>query len=82
MSRPRRAFPQAHRPVLVEWIDSVHSTGWSPVREPSDMRCVSAGFLVAKTADRVTLAINRDGDRFGHFMEIPRVAVTRIRTLR
>lgn len=69
-------------PVLVEWIDSVQTMGWGELHEPSDMRCVSVGILVSKTKDRLTLAVNYDGDSFGHFMEIPLVAIKKIRKLK
>lgn len=74
--------PKAPVPVLVEWIDSVQSIGWGELHEPSDLTCWSAGFLVSKTKDRVTLALNWDGAEHGMTMEIPRVAVKKIRKLK
>lgn len=73
---------KSHVPVIVSWIDSVQSLGCGELHSPSDMTCVSSGFLVSKTKDRITLAMNWDGAEFGQYMEIPRVAVKKLRRLK
>lgn len=70
------------KPVLVEWNDAVQTIGWAELHAPTDMACKSAGFLVSKTKDRITLALNWDGENYGQHMEIPRSCVTKIRRLK
>lgn len=74
--------PKTPVPVIVSWIDSVQSIGWGELHEPSDLTCVSTGFLVSKTKDRITLALNWDGAEFGMFMEVPLVSVKKLRRLK
>ena len=70
-------------PVCVEWIDSMGCAGWGDYT-PSNMNCVSVGFLVEKNKDRVILALNKSlhVGRHGDYMEIPLCAVKRIRKLK
>ena len=67
--------------VEVEWIDSINSGGWREVPK-SDMSCRSVGMLVEKSKDRIILAQNNSAFCAGHYTEIPRIAVKRIRKLK
>lgn len=70
--------------VLIEWVDSIGSSGWKHDFEQSDMRCVSAGHLIEKTKDRIIIAMNKSlhADGYGDYMEIPLCAVTKITKLK
>lgn len=71
------------KPVRVEWVDSMGSSGWCNLREPSNLTCTTIGHLVSKTVDRVTLALNSNAHGlYGDHIEIPMCAVRRIRILK
>ncbi len=70
------------KPVMVEWIDSSFTSGWGALSKPSDLRCVTVGNLVSKSIDRLTISLNASEPCTGHYMEIPLVAVTRIKHLK
>ena len=70
--------------VEVEWIDSCRTDGWHDQQDFGPALCRSAGYLLAKTEDKVTLALSL-GDDTEHVcqtMTIPRVAVRKIRRLK
>lgn len=70
-------------PVVVEWVDSNSTGGWNDNHQPTDMSCVSVGLLVQELPDRIILAQSREaGGWWGDFIEIPRVAVKKIRKLK
>jgi hypothetical protein len=81
--------------VLVEWSDAYgHGGGWRPVDdcEPTDLICVTVGFLVKKTKSHVVIAENLYKKQKGindHFLQmcsevitIPRGMVKKITILR
>lgn len=80
-ARPVGAYKNL-RPIMVEWVDSMASSGWGDPRTPADMRCVSVGHLVRRTKDRVHIALNRSANSHGDHIEIPLCAVTRVRRLK
>lgn len=70
--------------VKIDWIDSVGTGHWgnNPV---SNLNCSTVGHLVEKKKDRVVIAMNKSycsKDSYGHFMEIPRVAIKKITKLK
>lgn len=78
-------FPKDVKPVLVEWIDSAVTGGWNSkeaYKNPSDYSCVTVGILLNKTKDRIIIALNQSAHQYGEIIEIPLVAVKRIRKLR
>lgn len=69
--------------VEVEWIDSVASGGWRKIedyetREPTN--CVSVGYLVSKTRERIVLLqnLNPENGDASDSMTIPRACVKKI----
>ena len=70
-------------PVVVEWLDSNSTGGWDASHKITDMSCISVGLLVQKLPDRIVLAQSHEADGlYGDFIEIPRVAVKKLRRLR
>lgn len=70
-------------PVVIEWIDANSTAGWDLDHKPTPMRCISAGLLVEDRHDRVILAQSKAGTGdYGDFLEIPRVAVKKLRRLK
>lgn len=70
-------------PVAVEWVDSNSTGGWDNDHKPTDMSCISVGILIQMLPDRIILAQSREADGWhGDFIEIPRVAVKKLRKLR
>jgi len=72
-------------PVYVEWIDSVGTSGWHPksaAEHPSIMTCVTVGNLISKTKDRLIISLSTSQYQHGDIMEIPVIAVTKIKKLR
>lgn len=80
------------RLVLVEWIDSNVASGWASKTvilddlEAEDLRCETAGWLVAETDRYVAIAASRTIERGEHdevadVMQIPKAAVTAVRDL-
>lgn len=78
-------FPRNVQPVLVEWIDSTGSPGWNNqgkvMAEDYDLNIVSVGILLKKDKTRVTLAMGKSEYQYGDIIQIPLVAVKRIRKL-
>lgn len=71
------------KPVMVEWVDSMGSHGWGNLSEPSNLSCFTVGQLVAKTPERVTVALNQNSHGlYGEHIEIPMCAVKRIKHLK
>lgn len=70
------------KPVLVEWIDSIGVSGWHHVHEKSNMNCVSVGHLIKKDTDRIIICLNKNDQQHGELMEIPKVAIKKIRKLK
>lgn len=75
--------------VLVRWIDSSSRAGWQNRKKATrqmgakDAQCVTAGFLLRKSKNRLILALNMaDTGEAGHLMSIPRVAIKRVRKLK
>lgn len=85
---PRR---MSDRMVLVRWVDSAGTSGWRPRAEavadldrPSIMACLTVGYLIGEGADAIMVAasIGHDGDAVDNTLQIPRVAIVSIKTLR
>ena len=74
--------------LLIDWVDSVNSSGWKPTDEcKADLLiCQTAGFLVEETKDAICLALNRTTRTgyypFGELVSIPKVAIKARRILR
>ena len=77
-----------HKVVEIEWIDSMTNGGWRSIEsykgDPALALCRTAGYLVEKTKDHITIMQNQSL-RSGHVsdsMSIPMVAVKSIRVLK
>lgn len=71
------------KPVVVEWIDSNSTGGWMSSYEAADLRCQTAGFLMKRDKKSVVICQNISaGGQRGEFMEIPAVAIRRVRRLK
>ena len=72
------------RMVKVDWIDSMGTSGWGALGEPSDLNCSSVGFLKERSKDRIVIYQNLSHNRGtgGDYMEIPACAIKRVRTLK
>lgn len=73
--------------VLVEWVDSAHSSGWHILDEISkldSLQCRSVGWVLTDTKEQITLisSIASDPDQACGSMVIPRRAITKLTTLR
>ena len=69
--------------VYIEWVDSSTAHGWRKEYSPGPLDCVSVGFLVKSTRDRVVItdswAKMEDGKDDPHCVsEIPRCAIKKI----
>ena len=69
-------------PVKVYWIDSMGNSGWGSLREHSNMNCTTVGHFIEKTKDRLILAMNSSEYFTGDHMEIPLVAIKKIKKLK
>lgn len=79
----RRKFLHGVVPVVVEWLDSNSTSGWGHDHKQTDLSCISVGLLVHEFRDRITLAQSKEaGGDYGDFLEIPRVAVRKLRRLK
>jgi hypothetical protein len=67
--------------VKVKWIDSMGTAGWGE-GDSSDMRCCTVGILHKKTKKSVIIALNQSAYGRGHFIEIPKVAIKKIKKLK
>lgn len=71
--------------VRVEWVDSMSDPSWS---EPSMAagQCSTAGFLVGRSKDTVSVALNychaEGATKWGHTINIPMCSVRRITKLK
>lgn len=76
--------PKAPVPVFIEWVDSHSTSGWELTHEPKDLACISVGLLVQEYPDRIVIAQSHAAanGEYCDFMEIPRVAVKKLRRLR
>lgn len=74
--------------VLIEWVDiALYNTGWIPQENVIDnmefIRCISVGFIVAETDERVVLTQTRgDNAKITNPLVIPRKVIKRIRKLK
>jgi len=69
------------KPVIVEWIDSMSSSGWHDHRV-TDMGCTTVGHYHSEYDDRIVVALNRSSCGCGDYMEIPKVAIKKVRRLK
>lgn len=69
-------------PVYVEWIDSMSISGWNDNPSRSDLRCASVGHLIFKDKDRVRISLNKSAYQTGEVIEIPMLAVKKIKKLK
>lgn len=76
--------PKTPRFVCIEWVDSHSTSGWQLDHEPIDLACISVGILIQDRPDRVVIAqsLAAANGEYCDFMEIPRVAVKRVKRLR
>lgn len=87
MNRARRRLPKTPYPLLVvEWEDSaqpVSAWQWTEdYQEPEILKCVSVGYLIAKTKTAIALAPNlgdvtREKAQACGIIRIPQRAITR-----
>ena len=69
-------------PVLVEWVDSVQTSGWTDTPTVST-NCVTVGMLVDnKDKGSITLALNKSHYGHGQYVTIPLVAITKVTKLK
>lgn len=80
VSQKKHNFPQV-KPVIVRWIDSMGSPGWS-AKADARFECVTIGNLVEKNINRVAVALNRSHYSDGDILEIPMVSVKSIKRLK
>ena len=71
---------------IVEWDDSAACNGWRPIekmRAETPATCVTAGFLVEKSAKKVVLSLSHDygGGHVAETLVIPRENVKSCRRL-
>lgn len=72
-----------NRRVEVEWEDSMSTSGWAPTDKHNelsqDLRCISIGYVIADTKDRVILAQSQSTHgSAADTISIPRSAVRRV----
>ena len=65
------------KPVMVEWDDSVGSSGWHHYIKRK-MNCVTVGILFKEHKDRYVIALNWSPPSCGDYISIPKFAVTKI----
>lgn len=91
MVSPRRSIDQPYRLVIVEWEDSAQPIDrWQWIEDykiPEVVRCVSVGFIIAKTGRALALAPNlgdvgKDRVQASGILRIPRSAIRRVMRLR
>ncbi len=80
MSQRKTDWPKT-KPVIVRWVDSMASPGWS-AKSGAQFECITIGNLVEKTEERICVALNKSSYSDGDMMEIPRVAVRSVRRLK
>lgn len=81
MAKRYRFYPDVE-PVEIYWIDSMGTGGWQGRLEESRMECTTVGHLVERRKDRVVVAQSRSHYGYADLLEIPNVAVKRVRRLR
>ena len=72
------------KPVLVEWIDSMQSSGWHD-HKIGNMNCITIGHYHSEYSDRIVIAMNRslEGEvAYGSFMEIPKCSIKKVTKLK
>ena len=77
--------------VQVDWVDSNGGGGWNSIdserrdAENNDLKCATAGWLLEANERYVLVAtsrtVGRGEEQVSDSMQIPRVAITRIRAL-
>lgn len=67
--------------VLIEWIDSMQTSGWCKKPESVNLQCRTAGFLVEKTAKHITVALNMSAYTDGDYMTIPAAAIKSVKVI-
>ena len=74
---------KAVRMVHVSWVDSMGTSGWhNNIDADADIRCESVGFLMDKTEKRVKIYMSKNAFQKGDVLEIPTVAVKKIKYLK
>ena len=89
MTRSCKLKPK-YRLVLVEWEDSAQPIAawtWVDEHKPAPVRCLSVGYLIAKTKGTLALAANlgdldRERAQASGIIQIPRRCIIRIVELR
>ncbi len=83
MSQKKQSYSKSNvlHPVEVTWIDSMSTIGWGTAHEEANMECTSVGYLLRSRKDRVAIVQNHGPYSIGEIIEIPKVAVKRIRRL-
>ena len=80
-----KAQPSRAKLVLVEWRDSQASMAvWETCDEMDDLaplKCVSVGFVLEDTEDRLVLAMTRNDYQVMGRVVIPREAITAVKSL-
>ena len=72
------------QPIKVDWVDSMSSHGWRDYPYGT-MNCSTVGFYYREFDDRVVVALNRSfdsEDNFGTYIDIPKVAIKKMRKLK
>lgn len=68
-------------PVLVEWVDSMSTQGWRDLGG-TDIKCQTVGMFVQEDREKVAVCLNKSAYGYGDYIEIPKVAIKRIRKLK
>jgi len=69
-------------PVLVEWVDSMGSSGWHQEYKISSLKCTTIGHYYAEYQDRIVVALNKSEYCYGDYMDIPRLSIKKITMLK
>jgi len=70
------------KPVHVTWVDSMQTPGWQTAHKDANLICESVGFLADKNKKRIKLYMNSSSHCKGDYIEIPRIAVKKMRYLK
>ena len=76
------------KPVYIEWIDSMHTSGWGhqETDKIGDLRCYTVGWLINKTKTVISVGLSHTANHtersFGMRLDIPVVAVKKIKHIK
>lgn len=72
--------------IYIEWVDSVSTPYWGDPPKNTTMKCTTLGHFVTEDKVKICIALNYSLDSgasgYGHYIEIPKVAVTKRKWVR